>query len=87
MFFLIFVGLFVKAVGFIKLLIKKWSKNKEEIETNILWTKDIFSMFYMVNKGDSAITPANGRPGFYCSNANTNKHPKPWLRIYVGDPF
>jgi hypothetical protein len=38
-------------------------------------------MLGKLNNGDSDITPDNGRFGFYCNNANTNKHPRPWHRI------
>lgn len=37
----------------------------------------MFSIFGKLNKGDNAITPAKGRPGFYSSSPNTNEQPKP----------
>jgi hypothetical protein len=65
MFFLIFTGLFVRAVGFIMLLIRISLRIVGDNESMRLCKKEKRDMFGKANSGDKAITPAKGRLGFY----------------------
>jgi hypothetical protein len=69
--------LFVNAVGLIMLFIKISSNIVGENDNSKSWIIENLLMFGKLNNGLKAITPANGRLGFYYKNAKTSKHPNP----------
>ncbi len=77
MFFFIFIGLLVRAVGFILLFIKMSSNKVGEKDSKKLCMSENLFRLGKLNKGDNAITPERGRLGFYYSNAKTSKQPNP----------
>jgi hypothetical protein len=78
MHFFIFLGLFVNEVGLIILLINKSSQKVDSNQNKILLLNDSQLLKKgKVKRGESDITPAIGKLGFYCSKAKTNKLPYP----------